>query len=103
MFGILRHRGSFIAKPGVAVTGGNAAGRRTGIVIHAGEIEGIDGWRPRPIAGSAVIAVDQRRTVGGDSGIGARVHARGHPLLRMKGRHCDNDSACQQQCGTGAA
>jgi hypothetical protein len=61
-------------------------------MVHAGEIEGIDGRFARPVAGTAVIAMNQRRAVGGDSRIAAASPSTRSTLLRMQ-RHRCNDSA----------
>jgi hypothetical protein len=56
-------------------------------MVHASEVEGIDGWFARPIAGAAIVAVNQRGAVGRDGWIGARRSFGGCWLLRVSRRH----------------
>jgi hypothetical protein len=57
-------------------------------MVHASEVEGIDGWFARPIAGAAIVAVNERGAVGCDGWIGARRSFGGCGLLRVNRRYC---------------
>lgn len=82
--GIAGHGGGFIAQTRIALAGGQASRRGAGIVMHAGDVERIDG-PARTLPDTAIIAVDQRQAIGG--GIEILWIARGWNFHARRRRH----------------